>query len=552
MMPSLVPPLASTDTPARVDARADRVWMWTGWLALAALLVFAVPLFLRMGVWVDSTFYDVAAWTVLNGGVHYRDVFDTNLPGMLWLHVLVRSLFGWRYEALRGVDLVVVSAAIWLLIQYLARLGIGSAARVWTALVLYAFYFSLPELSHCQRDIWQLAPALAALHLLDRRTTLASGGARATTLARIAGLEGLCWAAAAWIKPFVLVPAACCWVTARRAAGSHERDRRAALAGLLGGGALAAVLGVGWLVASGTWPFFFDVMARWNPEYAGHHGYHWHARRAVFMGCAMDAMPWTLVGLIAIPLAVIAAAPLRGRGVRDGRTTSAVLLATFYLGWLLQVLVVQPRIHCYTLDSSILVGIAAIPALAPAGWWSVPLVRGIVLEFALWALLVHPVVRSERLSLWRSAVTAGSPELRDKLSLTPSTTNGRIAWTDLQAVADYLGGRGLHDGELLCFNDATHPLYIQLGIKPPLRYIQWGVIAHFTNRHEQVSRELEATAVRVIVTDLTAVGLGSTDPVEPLPTALTWRFPWNYPVAFRSGPYVVHDVDGRIESAASW
>src|SRR5262249_36124668 len=55
--------------------------VWLGRLAFGVLLVVGVPLFLRMPLWADSALYDTCAMTVLRGGVHYRDTFDTNLPG---------------------------------------------------------------------------------------------------------------------------------------------------------------------------------------------------------------------------------------------------------------------------------------------------------------------------------------------------------------------------------------------------------------------------------------------------------------------------------------
>ena len=44
----------------------------------------------------------------MQGDVLYRDALENNLPGMLWLHVAVRSLLGWSSEVLRLVDLLVV------------------------------------------------------------------------------------------------------------------------------------------------------------------------------------------------------------------------------------------------------------------------------------------------------------------------------------------------------------------------------------------------------------------------------------------------------------
>src|SRR5207248_1926801 len=81
--------------------------VWLARAVLAAALVAGVPPFLRMPPWCDATLYDVAARNLLRGGVHYRDVFDTNTPGFVWAVAAVRAALGWSTEALRAVDLAI-------------------------------------------------------------------------------------------------------------------------------------------------------------------------------------------------------------------------------------------------------------------------------------------------------------------------------------------------------------------------------------------------------------------------------------------------------------
>src|SRR6478752_5586949 len=87
-----------------------------GWVVVAAVLLVGVPLFLCMPPWNDVTLHDMAARSILRGGVHYRDVFDTNLPGIDWAMAGVRLLFGWGYESLRAVDLLVIATEVALLL----------------------------------------------------------------------------------------------------------------------------------------------------------------------------------------------------------------------------------------------------------------------------------------------------------------------------------------------------------------------------------------------------------------------------------------------------
>src|SRR5262249_53479303 len=102
-------------------------------IALAAVLAIGVPLFLRTPVWVDVTYHDLSSWNVLHGGVHYRDVFETNLPGMVWLHCLVRPIVGWSHEAIRIVDLFVVGTVVLILTRLMKQSGITLTGRAWFA-----------------------------------------------------------------------------------------------------------------------------------------------------------------------------------------------------------------------------------------------------------------------------------------------------------------------------------------------------------------------------------------------------------------------------------
>ena len=87
------------------------------------MLLAGVPLFLCMPPWNDVTLHDMVARSILRGGVPYHDVFDTNLPGIDWAMAVVRRLFGWSYEVLRAVDLVVIGAIVGVLCVWVRRCG---------------------------------------------------------------------------------------------------------------------------------------------------------------------------------------------------------------------------------------------------------------------------------------------------------------------------------------------------------------------------------------------------------------------------------------------
>ncbi len=77
----------------------------------------------------------------------------------------------------------------------------------------------------------------------------------------------------------------------------------------------------------------------------------------------------------------------------------------------------------------------------------------------------------------------------------------------------------------------------------------------FTKHREEILAEVNASRQRFIVSDLVWTGLTSeeaeeTNPADPLalprefPDKFTLTYPWNEPVVFRSGRYVVHRATG--------
>ncbi|MBN9523066.1 hypothetical protein J0H58_31890, partial [bacterium] len=195
-----------------------------GWAAFVVIVAVGLPLFLRMPLWIDVTLYDVAARTILSGGTHYKDVFDTNPPGFVWLLCGVRSLLGTSSEAVRAVDVLVVSAIGFLLLHAARRAGAAPAAVAWGAAGMAGFYLFISEFNHAQRDVWMMLPALVATGYRVRRVTAAHD--RPVTNLRVFGtaaFEGLVWGAAVWIKPHAFPVAVAVWAVVLARWGTGRR-----------------------------------------------------------------------------------------------------------------------------------------------------------------------------------------------------------------------------------------------------------------------------------------------------------------------------------------
>ena len=573
------------------------------------MLVAGVPLFLCMPPWNDVTLYDLAARTILRGGVHYRDVFDTNLPGIAWAMAAVRYLFGRSYEVLRAVDLVVIGAGVAVLCGWVRRCGGAGYTVAWFVAAAALFYPFTTEFNHVQRDPWMILPAVVAARLRLKRVTSSPPLPRPSPVnAREEGqdnsslssdaafgrsvLEGFVWGLAVWIKPHVVVPAFAVWaVSAVLMARSEPRRRIVAdLGGLLLGGVSAGVPGVVWLVATGAWPYFLDVFLNWNPAYLSESG-----SVAMRFHATFDCFPpWSLLHFLALPLAVLslwearvwsrtAGAPANIPGrlylrAKTGQATAArALLAACYLAWFAQVVFVQrPFEYVQTplmfLAMAVVAGqrwcfgfvylawfvaVGVLMNAAEAFASVAPVVRALDPDDTRLKFEKHPLADWDVVQLWPRCWTEGSsPELRERLGqfhYMHCATN----WPELEEVARYLGtvDPPLGPGELNCWHDSTHPLYLMLDLEPATRYMHYGTAFGIKSKREVIADAVRASRQRYVVSDLLRTrwdrravyqpeSWRSGDPLPVwLPAGERQKFPWNQPVVFRCGRYVVHKID---------
>jgi hypothetical protein len=537
--------------PSSRPAGGHRVSSFLPWAVLLLLLIMGLPLFICRQTWIDAIHYDLCARKLLHGGAMYRDIFDNNLPGMIWAQTAVRALLGWRMEMLRVVDLGVISLAVVSLLHWVPTRNGSQSTRVWVVTALCAFYLFAPSVNHCQRDGWMLLPAVAGLRLRDRRLRLMAAPAPGAAIFRQAVLEGLCWGAALWIKPFVVVPALACWVVGVLARRRNRRGVWLDAAGLLTGGVIAGGLGLAWLGASGSWGSFWEILLEWNREYASH-VYARSSRSEQIYQWVEDYLPWCLINVLATAAAVTAVGrALQARGQASPWTASRALLGTFYLGWLAQAMFIQYP-HAYALAATIFPAVAFVGSASRRQYH--PSLRRMAFSvFPVLVLLLTPGLYPESLSLWPRCWNGGcTPELRDDMTL---WTDYPVHWRDLARVAAFLRSEKVRDRELVCMGGWTHWLYLELGLEPSTRYPQIiQLLDVFRSRAERVRFELDASPVRFVVSDLECLGMTMREALDAatvkglgLPPCFPRRrfgtdFPWYEPLVFRSGRYVVHRV----------
>ena len=530
---------------------------WLPRVLTLATLVVAVPLFLRTPPWCDITLYQMAARNILHGGVHYQDLFDTNLPGFVWVVTALYWLFGPSAVAVRAVDLFVVTGIV-LLIDRLAKWGGASLASRWWALAGAALIYPFTvEMAHAQRDTWMALPALTAAVLRLRR-----GGGTSPLRAAFAG--GVRWGAAGWMKPHIVLMAAAVWlVSVRRLSGEYPRPWRAAGLDLLGnvlGGVAVGIPGILWLIQTGAWGPFLEVFTHWNPKYLE------VAQLELEDRSKLEPFwfpPWSLGLFVTVPLAflsVIDAAPWSSRrdaanparpgpvgrwlpwwlwdqfADADSRFVRGVTGA-LYLVWVAQSFYIQRGFqYVHVAETLLMLGIWAshrwawVPVAllylgATSGLWVAadynPGLReeleGISTKARERYLPRHPLTRADRLALWPQCLRADLTdaeryELWDRLRLHPPH-EASISWAELAEVADFLRSQGVTDGEAVAWFDSPHAVYLMLDTDPPVRYMHvftaltistMGVESDFVN--SPVMKELadahNRRRVRFVINDL--------------------------------------------------
>lgn len=514
---------------------------------IAVALCVHGPLFVRSPLGPDPVMYDLQAQLVRDGGVLYQDMLEPNLPGAVWMHLVVRGIGGWSAETLRVFDLMWFCAAAWLATQII---GGNAAKRICVGIAVVAGYTTLSEWCHCQRDVWMLPFVLGAVLLRVRRLESSAESGFASR----AILEGVLWGAAVWLKPHVVVPAGCvvvvAWICTRGQCSWKQRLVAELL--VIAGGACAGIAGALWLVQHDAWRPLWTVLTEWNRDYVAASANRWSWGR--LWSVQERLAPWSLVHAVALPVAVSilwrvcqrSSVWARERLASEpAKWMTSELVSAVYVGWIAQALLLQ-HLFDYVHVPAMVLGVVVIAVAVPSS--SVAWTPRRLVVAGLLCLLPSIVVRGEELKVWsRCVVEPSSPELTQALARLPLPV-----WNHLDRVRQFLGEQQVKDGELTAYHTHTIHLYPSLGVRPSTRFVFTEThLRLFPSRSGEIATALAESGQKYVVSDLVEAGL---DPAVALDDSdwTNWQtacpkdalksFPFDQPVVFRSGPYLIHEV----------
>lgn len=518
------------------------------------LVLLNVPIFLCQHLTLDTVIYDLQARCALEGGVLYRDIVEPNLPGVVWVHMLVRQFGGWSDPILRLFDLVIVGSIIFVLSRFIRR-ETAAHASLRTAIIVLAllsFYLGLLEWCHCQRDLWMLLPCLLATRLrLARFSTETTSAGQFARFMQSPFCEGLLWAIAFWIKPHIAIPAICV-IAASYSRGTDIRTATKDALGVLAGGLLVGGLGSLWLMKTGAWNHFWVMQLKWNPEYLEMGRSRMTLER--LLGLWNIFLPWSWAHVVAT---IVALNTVRTWfHDKNSHCVQTQFLAILYLGWMIQVFLLQyPFMYVHVpglfLAITLTCSLHVNAEFRSVAWMGAA-------AFGLLVGMTSPIVAPVRFFNWTECIASGpSMELRSRIQVDPQPN-----WQHLHAVVTYLQQQHVRDGEVTVYTNHLIQIYPALQIDPSTRFVFLDTLARlFKNRTAEIRQALESSSHRFAVSSLTEAGMavteieGPTDPrtllPESFPAAGFAMFPYTQPAVFRSGPYVVHRVENPIGHIAT-
>lgn len=497
------------------------------WWMLGVLVVFAFPLFVCSPVTSDTSLFDLQAMNVQKGGVPYRDIVEPNLPGAVWIHLGLRSIVGWSSEAMRTADLLILLCTLTLLTWVVSGNQTNRArglVRFASPVFLFAcllFYVTRNEWCHCQRDIWMLLPVSLALAIRLRRESVGGGAAIA---------EGVAWALAFWIKPHVAIPAIAVMIVDCNRFGSIRTQIKDG-AFVVAGGVLAAIPGIWWLISTGAWEHFWDMMLTWNPEYleTGKARRSWERIDVMFH----RFYPWWLVHIAAIPVALMSLWNRFKPSIKANLQSHRVwALSACYIAWIAQTFVLQHAMDYIHVPEVIL----AMAVLTAYPWkLELPVRRVAVAALLVLAVISMPQLRKGRPAVWLQCFTSGSsPQTRSVLA------QGNFPnWEHIDNVRAFLESQNAADEDISCTNVHSVHLLKELNVLPANRY--WSVnclLTMFPSRYEQIMTTVNDSRHRFVVVEETETAYKG----QVLPEV----FPRQFPVVFESATYKVYATEPAL------
>jgi len=519
-------------------------------IILLAWLGLAVPIFLRMPLTNDAELFDLHARMLASGKILYQDILEPNLPGVIWIHSVVRAVAGWSSEALRGFDLLVFGGLLAIAYRWLRQSGLSRAGGTATVLSAAVFYLSGSEWIHCQRDTWMLAVTMCAA--ASRCSSLSNRDNRSSwQISRDSLIEGLIWGAGIWLKPYVIFVALAVWIVSVR---GNRSLRQTAIdgSGVLAGGLIAGLAGLAWMASTGCLAAFLEQSREWNPHYFTARSAQWTLDR--FVPMAIRFLPWSLLLPVAFLVSLIQLRQALRKSIDTNSQPSVTMatlrsqiLAAIFLAWSAHVFLLQ---HLFDYVHAPLVLLAI---LVTADWLSRwRRVRAAKLAsslFAVAAVFVCPYLDAARIDHRKLAFNRQpSAEIRDQLACFENPNR-----VEMERVADFLRSQGARDGDVVCFNSDLVSLYRRLGFLPPTKFIYIDQnAAYVPSAADAILQTLMQSGHKYVVTDILTSGVlgegfrdhvreGEQHPPTHLPGA-NGVYPWEQPVVFRAGWYLVHEI----------
>jgi hypothetical protein len=228
--------------------------------ALGASALFTAARSLRWPLVWDAVWLHYMAWRMLSGAIPYRDFFDTNLPGIYFIHMAIQLWIGPDDLSFYLFNLFWLALAVIALALFCRPFGRWAAVIAPT--LFAAYYLSTDQIFMGQRDFLICPLLILAGHAVARSLERRSHPGRLF-------FGGLAIGASLTIKPYPLI-----WLGLLAAILAafqwHRRTQPlASIVSLVAGAALPPALVGVWLAANGALGPFWQIFGVYLLKYYG-------------------------------------------------------------------------------------------------------------------------------------------------------------------------------------------------------------------------------------------------------------------------------------------
>lgn len=478
--------MSSNSLPAsECERRRNRITLlWRAGL-LGGIVLIALA-YLRWPLWPDHSLYLIMGRYWFEGILPYRDVFEQNWPGNIWIAQVTLLLFGDTPLAVRLFDLL-WQTATGTVLYLLSRRYFNQPWRAGCVILYFSIYLAATFGTTATRDTFASLPLGLALYAVTAQEE------RFSFLRGI--LIGVMLAAAILIKPtlalvaVLLLPSLAGYGLWKRARGAFM-----ILAGMFTGLALSTAVFIRSFMDLGILSSFVDAAIIYAGVHYAHESFFWMARRALIF--LLFYPPGRLI-IISLLVGFLCWRARPRWGWRD------MALLLFFLGTLGSLLVQRKFNYVHAMPVAFFGSLATLLGIEKSKTFLASQLQKYTLVSVrdfVWVILVWALVLPVWLDLPKSMASLVGGQSMAAYGDSQRLSRGLPSWSLVQEVGKVVRANTPPEAKLVCLAGPTSTDFYLASHRPPgQKYVNPVHLGYDPKRIDEVGRGLSKNKIDVLI-----------------------------------------------------